>query len=243
MQKFGEMCIASFKDNTHQAKLANRGTPGIWVGYAENHPACTYRIFNPKTKKIILTQDVTFLQKSYGEYTKVEKPAFLTMCYEGSDDQEELETVPVENNNNNNVNVVSDSDSDSSDEDFKSIKENLFDDDIEDQVKASPGTTVNAKVAQAMKKLQASYNDDANKIIKEAMQDKVIENLNFLINLAMVTTDTMPVLEEPMTLNEAWDHPNANTHAKWQEAICYEFTNMNKQQVWCKTSKTLMHPN
>ena len=46
-----------------------------------------------------------------------------------------------------------------------------------------------------MKKLQALYNDDAKKIIKEAMQDNVVENLNFLINLAMVTTDTMPVLE------------------------------------------------
>ena len=63
MQKFGEMCIAAFKDNTYWAKLANQGTPGIWVGYAENHPTGTYRIFNPKTKRIILTRDVTFLQK------------------------------------------------------------------------------------------------------------------------------------------------------------------------------------
>ena len=55
MKKFGEMCIATFKDNTHRAKLANQGTPGIWVGYAENHPTGTYRIFNPKTKRIILT--------------------------------------------------------------------------------------------------------------------------------------------------------------------------------------------
>ena len=72
MQKFGKMCIATLKDNTHWSKLANRGTPSIWVGYAENHPAGTYQIFNPKTKKIILTRDMTFLQKSYSEYTKVE---------------------------------------------------------------------------------------------------------------------------------------------------------------------------
>ena len=55
VQKFGEMCVATVKDNTNLAKLANRGTPGIWVGYAENHPTGTYRIFNPKTKRIILT--------------------------------------------------------------------------------------------------------------------------------------------------------------------------------------------
>ena len=47
-----------------------------------------------------------------------------------------------------------------------------------------------------MKKLQALYNDDTNKIIKEATQVKVSENLNFLIDLAMVTTLTMPVPEE-----------------------------------------------
>ena len=152
MQKFGEMCITTFKDNTHRANLANCGTPGIRVGYAQNHPASTYWIFNPKTKKIILTRDVTFLQKSYGEYTKVEKPTVLTMIYEGLDDKEELETVPIESNNNN-INVVSDSDSDSSDQDFESIEENFFDDDIDDQVKASPETTVSTKVVQATKKL------------------------------------------------------------------------------------------
>ena len=52
MQKFDEMCFATFKHNTHWAKLANQGTPGVWVGYAKNHPTGIYQIFNPKTKKI-----------------------------------------------------------------------------------------------------------------------------------------------------------------------------------------------
>ena len=64
MQKFGEMCFATIKDNTHLDKLANQQTPDIWVGYAENHPTGTYQIFNPKTKCIILNCDVTFLKKS-----------------------------------------------------------------------------------------------------------------------------------------------------------------------------------
>ena len=95
MQKFGEMCIATYKDNTHRAKLANHRTPGIWVGYAENHPTGTYWVFNPKTKCIILTRDLSFLNKSYIEYSKVQKPVILTMSYEGSDDEEEPEMVPV----------------------------------------------------------------------------------------------------------------------------------------------------
>ena len=49
MQKFGEMCIATFKNKTHRAKFANQGTPDIWVGYAENHLVHT-RFSTPKQK-------------------------------------------------------------------------------------------------------------------------------------------------------------------------------------------------
>ena len=61
---------------------------------------------------------MTFLQKSYGEYTKVANPVVVTMSYEGLDEEKELETVPVVINNNN-INIVTDSKTDSSEEDFK----------------------------------------------------------------------------------------------------------------------------
>ena len=161
------------------------------------------------------------------------------MRFEGSDEEEELKIVPVVNNNNN-INVVSDSDSDSSEEDVKNNKDNFLDEDIHDQVKIYPQTTVNSKVVQAMKKLQALYNEDANKNMEEATQDKAVKKFNFLIDLAMVTIDTMPVPEEPTTFAKAWNHPNASSHAKWKEAICKEFADMNKQKLWCKTTKTLI---
>ena len=90
----------------------------------------------------------------------------------------------------------------------------FFDEYIKDQVLASPKTTVNAKVIRAMKKLQALYNNDMNEIIKGAMQDKVAKNLNFLINLAMVTTNTMPVPKEPASFHEAGNYPNATSREK-----------------------------
>ena len=61
-----------------------------------------------------------------------------------------------------------------------------------------------------MKKLQASYNYNANKIVKQA----AIKKLKFLINLAIVTKDTKPVSEEPKTFSKAWNHPNAGSHKK-----------------------------
>ena len=94
-----------------------------------------------------MTQDVTFLQKSYGEYTQVVKPVVVTMCYEGLDDkEEELDMVPVVNNTDNSISIVSDSNSDVSEEDIENSEDNIFDEDVDNQVKISPHTTVNAKV-------------------------------------------------------------------------------------------------
>ena len=70
-------------------------------------------------------------------------------------------------------------------------------------------TTVNIQVVQAMKKLQALYNNDANKIVDQGTQEKsAIKNLNFLIILVMVSSDTEPSLDEPQRFNKAWNHPN-----------------------------------
>ena len=51
---------------------------------------------------------MTFLQKSYQDFSKVEKTVLITTSYKGLIDYEELKMVPVINqNNNNNYNVVS----------------------------------------------------------------------------------------------------------------------------------------
>ena len=58
-----------------------------------------------------------------------------------------------------------------------------------------------------MKKLQSLYNNDANKIIKEAAQEKKMrQNLNFLTDLAMVAGDTKPTEDEHQTINKTRDH-------------------------------------
>ena len=84
-----------------------------------------------------------------------------------------------------------------------------------------------------MKKLQALYNDDVNIMIKQTAKEKnAIKNLNFLIDLTMVANNIEPTLEEPQTFNKAWNHPNKDSHRKWWEVICKEFTDMNKQKLW-----------
>ena len=80
------MCITMYRDNFHGAKLANQGVLGIWVGFTEGHPIGTYHMYNPKTKKII----VTFLQKSYRDGNKVEELVMVSMTYKRLDNEEEL---------------------------------------------------------------------------------------------------------------------------------------------------------
>ena len=109
------------------------------------------------------------------------------------------------------------------------VSENTFDEDVDDHIISSPKTAMNVKLIRAMKKLQASYNDEANKVIKDSTHVIATKNLNFLINLAMVTTNYVPVPEEPASFNKALNHPNTTSWEKWQEAICNEFANMNKQ--------------
>ena len=63
-----------------------------------------------------------------------------------------------------------------------------------------------------MTKLQALCNDDANKIIEQATQEKnAIQNVNVLIDLAMVTNDTKPTPEESQTFNKAWNYPRKDS--------------------------------
>ena len=94
------------------------------------------------------------------------------MSYEGLDKKEELETVPLAIDNNI-VNVVSDSNSDSSKDDFKNDDDNFFGKDIDDQVKAAPPNHYQCKSGMSYEKLEALYDDNANKNIKQATQEEV----------------------------------------------------------------------
>ena len=107
---------------------------------------------------------MTFLQKSYGDWSKVEKPVLFPISYEGSEeDDDDVKMVPVINqNNSNDFKVVSDSKSNDK------ANKNLFNKDVNDEVDAVPKNIVKAKVGQSLKKLQTSYNKDAKRIVKEA---------------------------------------------------------------------------
>ena len=64
---FGEACIVTNRKKIKD-KHDDRGIPCIWLGYAKDHKAGTYRMYSPTTGKCILTRDVIFLRKTYAEF-------------------------------------------------------------------------------------------------------------------------------------------------------------------------------
>ena len=50
--------------------MKDRGANAIFVGYADKHAGEKYRFVNLKTKKIILSRDITWMNKLYGDICK-----------------------------------------------------------------------------------------------------------------------------------------------------------------------------
>jgi len=65
LQVFGKLAIAKVLNTTN--KLSDRGMKAIFVGYADKHVGNVYRFINPNTNKIILSRDVKWLERKYGD--------------------------------------------------------------------------------------------------------------------------------------------------------------------------------
>ena len=56
--EFGRIAIVN-KRNKFSGKMIEKGFPAIMVGYAPNHGTGTYRLYNPKTNRIIYSRYVS----------------------------------------------------------------------------------------------------------------------------------------------------------------------------------------
>ena len=61
-------------------KLSDRGMKAIFVGYADKHAGNVYRFINPNTNKIILSRDMKWLERKYGNEKNV-KPSIISNVY------------------------------------------------------------------------------------------------------------------------------------------------------------------
>ena len=79
--KFGEMCIITFHDNSHNIESTNQGIAGLQMDI-QLAPSVFLTQNNNN-----LTQDVTLLGKSHGEWDKVEVWDFIPVSNDGSEEE------------------------------------------------------------------------------------------------------------------------------------------------------------
>ena len=67
LRTFGEIAIVKDNGLKIKGKLKDRGMKAMFVGYADNHAGNVYRFVNLKTKRVILSRDITWMNKLYGD--------------------------------------------------------------------------------------------------------------------------------------------------------------------------------
>jgi hypothetical protein len=93
---FGEVGIKITRAQVHHDKLNSKGNECIFVRYEDNHPQDAYRIFDLKNKTIIITRNMRWLGKTFGEYFKVAGEKILDNTKLEESEDEEFITIREE---------------------------------------------------------------------------------------------------------------------------------------------------
>ena len=111
-----------------------------------------------------MTHDVTLLGQSYGDGTKFTYQLSYPTIYERSDEEEVFDHEMTQDNNHiiNHYNVVSN-------HLYIKEKEKCLDQQIDEELEVTLNATSNPKVKKATKNLQASCNENTDKIMKQAL--------------------------------------------------------------------------
>jgi transposase InsO family protein len=74
LREWGEIGIVTDEaKNKINPKLDNKGHPCMLVNYAENHQSNVYRMWDLKTHRIVISRDILWLNKSYGDFIQDKK--------------------------------------------------------------------------------------------------------------------------------------------------------------------------
>jgi hypothetical protein len=94
---FGEVGVKVARNQVNMVeKLQNKGSLCIFVGYEDNHPEDAYRVLDLKNLTMMISRDVRWLGKSYGDEFGNKSPKILEYTDLESDDDEEVIVVKSE---------------------------------------------------------------------------------------------------------------------------------------------------
>ena len=231
LRTFGEMAIVKFPGQT-TTKLDSRGIVGMFLGYCENHTQNVYRFLNMQTNSLIVSRDITWLGKLYGEYYHVKRTVPLQQ-YEQDDNDEDnsptyttLRAVQIK-------------------EEKPEVKEEKTDnqetkEDLNEQPQVKQlSRTMERRLEWTANTQKEQEGEELGKTRSETQQRKEQGNLVWDIDelnppehcLLMSAINSLNP-DIPKKFREAWDHPDLTIREKWREAIHKEFQAMILKGVW-----------
>ena len=262
LKQFGEMGVVRTTKKI-KGKLENRGLPVMYLGRARNHAGDTHRLLNLQTELLIISRDVIWLDKVYGEYKKtkvsVAWDTFSVLPKISKEDgppqplqpeeppQEPQPEAPPQGQPEPPPNPPP-------------VQENTSRIGTRSRGRSQIDTSqvTGPKVLRELKKLstwndgpettaeqsESVENDRVSCAIQFAMMDKVeVEPKKETFNYAMKVQEVDPtkfkdIYENPKSFDEAWNHKDPFQRERWREAIMKEFSKMDHNEVWQKVKRS-----
>ena len=269
LRRFGELGVVTFRKGTKgRTKVENKGRTCIFVGYSEDSPPDTYRMYDPSTRKVVNSRDIKWLNKLYRE-------KYETSTSEKDDDSSDDESSYVEDIEIKNEIFSEEDKQDDMKEEATSdpnptqnSSEGEEEEDFDDE-EAPIATRTRGKIdgtqpiaSRTCQKINEEVTTVATDVFKDVIPRKDHPGLPF--DLAMFVSDVLKeeqdpkkvqdllkevkknpslfsdIFDEPSTFQEAWNHPDPFQREKWHEAIRKEIRKMIDRGVWRKIPRTSM---
>ena len=87
LKTFGQIGFVSNHDGI-KGKLSDHAWKGIFVGYPKDHSGDCYQMYNPVTRKVVLSRDVCWSEELYSG--KNPKVSSMVVTDDGSDDEDDF---------------------------------------------------------------------------------------------------------------------------------------------------------
>jgi transposase InsO family protein len=250
LRQFGEVAIA--KDTRKiKGKLEDRGKATIYLGIAKNHSPDVYRLMNLKTRAVINSRDVIWLNKTYGEWKGLVNKPVETQGWEDIElfDGPDEEQVVI----NNQVQSAQPEPEGEPEEMpqprqelrglvARNITEETLAERIRENLEAPAGVTTRGG-ARTMPNTET-----ASAIIDRMIDDRMCGDYDIGMSVTEVAEPPSginpeqfkDIFDEPETFDQAWNHPDPFLRMKWREAILDELKIMEARKVWKKVKRNTM---
>ena len=255
LKVFGEIGIVHNHSTEIKAKLENRGFPAMFIGYPLNHKNDCFQFMNLNKGSIMLSRNVVWLNKSYGEFKKVPISLRSKMTQQEAEDndsqyssssneyEQQMDNDIVERTNDNASQASSSDDGSDRAEKaphntLRTIPENdpdepimaeITDESSDSDHDDAPTTRVSG-VSREHFNMRTFFNPDPSSHTEQhdefAYQMMTLSNDESYEYALNGLPDYNPF---PANFREAM---NRKEKPQWWDAMCDEFRNMHDKIVW-----------